>query len=155
MAMLPAALPIRKPKAVSDAELALWAWTAWICSTGLYRAWTAIAQIEGAINSQLQGVITVSPQTLKALALTGYTLLALIMIWLIFKIAAGKRWARTSLFLSFVVDVLYTTSSPHRGVRSVLTDLPDLGLQIYVLFLLYTAPGSFWFKRETMPPAAV
>jgi hypothetical protein len=27
------------------------------------------------------------------------------------------------------------------------TDLPDLGLQIYALYLLYTGPGSFWFHR--------
>ena len=138
---------MQKPKAVLAAERALWAWTAWICLFGLYESWTEIPRIEAAITLQLQGMVAITPQTLLALTVAGYAVLALTMVWVIRKIGAGKNWARSSLLLGFILDVLYTLSPPYHGMLSYRTDLPDLGLQIYALYLLYTGPGSFWFHR--------
>jgi len=69
------------------------------------------------------------------------------------KIGAGKRWARSSLLLGFILDALYTLSPPHHGILGYLTDVPDWGLQIYTLVMLYTAPGSGWFNRTKPTPA--
>jgi peptidoglycan/LPS O-acetylase OafA/YrhL len=101
---------------------------------------------------QLQGMVAITPQTLLALTVAGYAVLALTMVWVIRKIGAGKNWARSSLLLGFILDVLYTLSPPYHGMLSYRTDLPALGLQIYALYLLYTGPGSFWFHRGKIAP---
>ena len=140
--------PLQKPKAVLDAERALWAWTGWICLFGLYQSWVEIPRIEAAIGSQLQGMVALTPQTLMAASGAGYAALALTMVWIIFKVGAGKNWARSSLLVGFILDVLYTLSPPYHGLLSYRMDLPDLGLQIYALHRLYTTPGSSWFRSK-------
>jgi hypothetical protein len=145
-------LQLQKPKAVFYAERALWAWTAWICLFGLYQTWAEIPDVEQAITTQLQGIVATTPQTLMVAAIAGYAVLALTSVWIIFKIGAGKNWARNSLLLGFILDALYTLSPPYHGILGYLTDLPDFGLQIYALCLLYTAPGSGWFHRGKTPP---
>jgi hypothetical protein len=59
-----------------------------------------------------------------------------------------KRWARSSLLLGFILDVLYTLSPPHQGMLGYLMDVPDLGLQVYALVMLYTAPGQCLVQPE-------
>lgn len=140
--------PLQKPKAVFDAERALWAWTGWICVFGLYQSWVEIPRIEAAIGSQLQGMVALAPRTLMAASGAGYAALALTMVWVIFKIGRGRNWARHSLLLGFILDAIYTLSPPYHGLLSYRTDLPDLGLQIYALHRLYTAPGNSWFNRK-------
>ena len=131
-----------KPKAVLHAERALWAWTAWICLFGVYQTLASIPDLEQEITTQLEGTVTITPQTLMAATVVGYAALALTMVWMVLKIGAGKRWARRSLLLAFILDALYTLSPPHHGILGYVTDVPDLGLQIYALVGLYTAPGS-------------
>jgi hypothetical protein len=143
-----------KPKAVLHAERALWAWTAWICLFGVYQTSASIQDIEQAIATQLQGMFMMTPQTLMAVTVIGYAVLALTMIWIVVKIGAGKRWARSSLLLGFILDALYRLSPPYHGILGYLTDVPDLGLQIYALAMLYTAPGSGWFNRRKPTPAS-
>ena len=95
------------------AERALWAWTAWICLFGVYQTSASIPDIEQAITTQLQGMVTITPQTLMAVTGVGYAALALTMIWIVLKIGAGKRWARSSLLLGFILDApLYAVAAP-------------------------------------------
>jgi hypothetical protein len=45
---------------------------------------------------QLKGMVAITPQTLLALTVAGYAVLALTMVWVIRKIGAGKNWATFS-----------------------------------------------------------
>lgn len=101
---------------------------------------------------QLQGALTVAPETLLQVTLAVYALLALTLVWFVFKIGQGKPWARTSLLLSFALQALWTAAPPYHGAAEYLPDVPDLGLQIYALYLLYTWPGRAWFTREKWAP---
>ena len=97
------------------AERALWAWTAWICLFGVYQTSASIPDLEQAITitTQLQGMVTITPQTLMAVTVVGYATLALTMMWIVLKIGAGKRWARSSLLLGFILDApLYAVAAP-------------------------------------------
>jgi hypothetical protein len=148
-------VPSDKPNAVRNAQWALWVWTGWICLFGLYQSWTDIPWIEAMLNSQLQGTVALTPSSLMVASGAGYAAMALTMGWLIVKIGAGRNWARISLLVSFALDAIYTLWPPYHG--TLRTALPDLGLQIFALFLLYTAPGSAWFRgktRESTPPSA-
>jgi hypothetical protein len=70
---------------------------------------------------------------------------------LIFKISAGKNWARITLLVLFIIGVLPTllivlsefSRSPMVGAISV----AQIGLQGYALFLLFTHPGGAWFRK--------
>ena len=97
---------------------------------------------------QLQGAITVSSGTLLEMTIAGYALMALTLIWFVFKIGQGKKWARSSLLLSFALEVLWTAVPPYHALLDYLPDAPDLGLQLCALYLLYTWPGRTWFTRE-------
>lgn len=71
--------------------------------------------------------------------------------FLIFKISTGKNWARITFIIMFVIGMLPTVSfvlgefsrSPIVGALSV----AQIGLQGYALFLLFSRPGSGWFRK--------
>jgi len=67
---------------------------------------------------------------------------------LIFKIAAGRNWARILLAVSFVMGLFQIpallTESPMRVITFSLQTI----LQGYGLFLLFTKPGSTWFSKH-------
>jgi hypothetical protein len=139
----------QKPKAVIYAEYALLAWTAWICSFGVYQSWKSIPELEAMVTSQFQGMMSLPPAaTLLEIVIAGYALLALTVVWLIWKIGQGKKWARSSLLLSVALQALWDAAPPYHGMLAYLPDIPDLGLQLYAVYLLYTWPGRTWFNRE-------
>ena len=71
--------------------------------------------------------------------------------FLIFKISAGRNWARITFLVLFIIGVLPTlpivfgefSRSAVVGALSV----AQIGLQVYALFLLFTQPGSGWFRK--------
>ncbi|MHB1206586.1 MAG: hypothetical protein ACYCZX_13535 [Rhodospirillaceae bacterium] len=130
-----------KPGAVTRAEWVLWAWTAWTLMLGLYRTW--MSGIDKTLTDQLQGIVSIPPGALQEVMSAGYVLMAVSMAWVIAKIGGGKRWARGSLLLSFVVEALWVMNQP--GPLDYLSDIPDFVLQIYALTLLYARPGRDWF----------
>lgn len=136
----------KKPKTVLHAEYALWIWTAWMFLFGIYQSLISIQDIEQEITTQLQGAISISSGTLMEITVASYALLALTSVWIIFKIGAGKNWARTSLLLGFILDAAWTAMPPYHGLLEFVTYIPDLGLQVYAVFLLYTPPGNRWFN---------
>ncbi len=140
-----------KPKTVTYAEWALWTWTAWVCLFGLYQTGGQIPEFEQALTDDLQGAITIAPQSLLAMAAAGYAALAAISAWIVLKIGAGKHWARSSLMWGFVFQVICMVLPPYHkmGAAEYRAIIPDLGLQIYALYLLYAPPGSVWFQPQT------
>ncbi|MEJ0063141.1 MAG: hypothetical protein WDO70_08050 [Alphaproteobacteria bacterium] len=141
-------LPSDKPKNVLYAELALWAWTVWMCVCGIYQAWVSIGDLEKMIAEQLQGMIEVDPESLMWTAVIGYAMLGAGSAWIVLKIGEGKNWARISVVLSFALDAIWTAMPPYRETLYYLLAVPDIGLQIYALYLLYTWPGRAWFDKE-------
>lgn len=93
---------------------------------------------------------------LSAVAPAAFTNFVLIFTFaligfLIFKISAGRNWARITFLVMFVIGVLPTlpfvlgefSRSAVVGALSV----AQIGLQVYALFLLFTQPGSSWFRK--------
>lgn len=93
---------------------------------------------------------------LSAVAPAAFTNFVLIFTFaligiLIFKISAERNWARITFLVMFVIGVLPTlpivlgefSRSPVVGALSV----AQIGLQVYALFLLFTQPGSSWFRK--------
>jgi len=146
-------IPLQKPKAILNAERALWLWTIWMCVFGIFQTKADIPDIEEVITTQLQGMVSISPQAMLVTAVCGYAVLALISIWIIFKIGAGKNWARASLLGGFALDLTCTLWSSYHDITGYLTGIPDLGLQIFAITMLYTAPGSLWFQKPKTVPA--
>lgn len=74
-----------------------------------------------------------------------------LIAFLIFKISAGRNWARITFLVMFIIGVLPTlpivlgefSRSAVVGALSV----AQIGLQVYALFLLFTQPGSSWFRK--------
>jgi hypothetical protein len=71
--------------------------------------------------------------------------------FLIFKISAGRNWARITFLVLFIIGVLPTlpivlgefSRSAVVGALSV----AQIGLQVYALILLFTQPGNSWFRK--------
>lgn len=95
---------------------------------------------------------------LSAVAPAAFTNFVLIFTFaiigfLIFKLSAGRNWARITFLVMFVIGMLPTlplvlsefSRSPVVGALSV----AQIGLQVYALFLLFTKPGSVWFRKIT------
>jgi hypothetical protein len=93
---------------------------------------------------------------LRAMAPMGFTLFVLVatfavLILLVLKIAAGRNWARIVFLVLFIVGTVPTLPvvrdelerAPLVGALSILQIL----LQIWALVLLFTKPGSAWFRK--------
>ena len=148
--MLVNAEKLQKPQGVRHAEQALWVWTAWICLFGVYQSWLGIPEIEREMTEQLQGVFSLDPQKLFEGIVGGYAVVAVTSAWVVMKIGVGQNWARRSLLWGFVLEVLYSAFPPYQGGWDLLAGIPDFGLQIYALTLLYTKPRSDWFHKGSV-----
>jgi hypothetical protein len=93
---------------------------------------------------------------LRAMAPLGFTLFVLVatfavLILLVLKIAAGRNWARITFLILFIIGTVPTLPV----VRDELERAPLVGglsilqilLQIWALVLLFTRPGSAWFRK--------
>ena len=86
-------------------------------------------------------------------ALTNFILIFTfaLIAFLTFKISAGRNWARITFLVMFIIGVLPSlpivmgefSRSPVVGALSV----AQIGLQVYALFLVFTRPGSSWFRK--------
>lgn len=74
-----------------------------------------------------------------------------LIVFLILKISAGRNWARITFLVMFIIHVLPSLPSmPGEFSRSAVVgalSVAYIGLQIYALFLLFTQPGSSWFRK--------
>ena len=93
---------------------------------------------------------------LSSVAPAAFTNFVLIFVFsligfLVFKISAGRNWARITFLVMFVIGMLPTlplmfdefSRAPVVGALSV----AQVGLQVYALFLLFTQQGSTWFRK--------
>lgn len=94
--------------------------------------------------------------SLSAIAPAAFTNFVMIFVFafiafLIFKISAGRNWARITFLVLFGIGMLPTlplilaefSRAPVVGALSV----AQVGLQVYALFLLFTQPGSAWYRK--------
>ena len=137
-----------KPKRVQYAEWALLTWTVWTSVFGIYNGWLSIPEIEKTINEDFQGAVTVAPSTLMQGTIGIYILVILISLVVIWGIGRGKHWGRSSLLWGVGLQALCVLLPPYHGMLEYCEDVPDLGLQFYAVYLLYTWPGDAWFNPE-------
>ena len=75
-----------------------------------------------------------------------------VMVLLIVFISKGKNWARITFLVLFVLGSLPSvplllgefTRSPVLGAFSII----QFVLQVIALYLIFTKPGSSWFKKQ-------
>ena len=144
-------LPPPKPKQVNHAEWALWVWTLWTCLWGVYSTNNNIPEIERSLNEQLQGMVSIPPEALLNYAIGGYAIIGVLSGWFVYKLGHGKQWARSSFLWSFVLQGLTTLAPPYHGLQEHISDIPDLGLQAYAVYLLYSRVCSDWFAHQNSP----
>jgi hypothetical protein len=135
-----------KPQSIKHAIWTLWAWVAWTCLFGIYQSWASVPEIERQLAGPLQGMVTIEPQILLGIIITGYGLVAAISIWIVLRVGSGKNWARKSLLWTFILESLWAAWLPHYGVTDYIMDIPDLSFLGYTLYLLYTRSSSDWFR---------
>jgi hypothetical protein len=135
-----------KPRTVDHAEWALWAWTAWVGVFGIYQTLGASSGVDKEIADQLQAIAGIPTATLRTVVIAGYVLASASMAWVVFKIGAGKNWARLTVLVSFILEALWVAAQSDATTMDYLADVPDFGLQMYALYLLYTEPGRQWFR---------
>jgi hypothetical protein len=86
--------------------------------------------------------------TIAALALT-----AALYLWFIDRMRAGRNWARIVLLvftlLGFIGELTPGESVPDMPAMWIAMRIVDVLLQIAALVLMFTRPGSEWFR----PPA--
>ena len=139
---------IDKPDAVRYAVWALSAWTAWVCLYGSYETWKIMPQLQEMIATELRGQVLISTATILKITFSFYAMMALSMVWIIYKIDQGKNWARISMLISLILQVVVFIISPNESVRELLPLVPDIGLQFYANFMLFSESGKIWFTKK-------
>lgn len=118
----------KKPQAVSTATNLLW-------------ATLAIGLIAIAMDYQNFGADASAAFTNTVIVLT-FSFLG----FLIFKIAGGKNWARITFLIMFLIGLPFVLSGLSLSVIGALS-VAQTSMQIYALHLLFSRPGSGWFKK--------
>ena len=77
-----------------------------------------------------------------------------LIVFLIFKISAGKNWARITLLVFFLLgmvpEIFIVLTEFARSAIVGIISVAQVLLQVYALFLLFTKPGSEWFRKNKM-----
>jgi hypothetical protein len=123
-----------KTRDVIYAERALWVWAAWVAAYGFYQT------LFGGALGEAQSMVSLPPATLRALTATFYMVAAASVVGLALQVAQGKKWARITLLLSFLLQAVWELGGG--DILSHLADAPDLGLQGYALYMLYRKPSA-------------
>jgi hypothetical protein len=132
-----------RPREVARAQQILWAWTGWICVYGVFQTLTSGG--DAMFAQQLQAVVALPPQFVETAVIVAYVVVALTMAAVVAQIGRGRRWARFSLLISFVFELLLLGGPQDDGAMGYVALILDLGLQAAALYLLYTRPGRDWF----------
>lgn len=141
MTTLAAAADLR-PREVTRAQGLLWVWTAWICVYGVYQTLTSGG--DAMFAEQLQAIVSLPSQFVQTAVIIAYVVVAVTMAAVVAQIGRGRRWARFSLLISFVFELLLL-GGPQDSAMDYVALVLDLGLQAAALYLLYTKPGRDWF----------
>ena len=75
-----------------------------------------------------------------------------ILVWINFKISAGKNWARITLLVFFVIGMVPVTfqlpAEFNRSAVNGMLALLQIGLQGTSLYLMFSSPGKDWFTNN-------
>jgi hypothetical protein len=113
----------------------------WLLGTSLVLGMVCFVLEWQATPSALQPI-----STMLALSITA-TLIAL-LVFVIYKVWAGRNWARFVYVLIFVVGVYDAVEVFQMfSVVAVLT-LTELLAQLVALYLVFSAPGKMWFPAR-------
>lgn len=134
----------KKPRDVLYAEYALWVWTIYVCFTTIYSSWKELPELQSFIDTNMPGLFTLDPAEVMKQVVVGSILLAALSVWVIYELGRAKRWARTTMMWNFFLQLLMTMMPP----QHILMDIPNIGLQIYALHLLYTPASKVWFSTK-------
>lgn len=126
--------PVQKPKSVAIAIKLLWI---------SYAMGLARASIDFSTLTAVASVPYILFMMLFTFVLIGY---------LIFRISAGENWARIGFLIMLIVGLIPTLPQivrewPSAPFAAMLSGA-QLTIQAYALFLLFTAPGNSWFRRN-------
>ena len=89
--------------------------------------------------------------------LAGYA----VLLWICACVANGRNWARIAVtLLSLIVALALAAVAAGLGLGSppwevtALLDILSIGIDAYALFLIWTKPGSTWFRKVDRTAAA-
>jgi hypothetical protein len=94
---------------------------------------------------------------LRTLASIEFTVIVIVLTmaviaFLILKISRGRNWARITFLVLFVIGVLPAVPLVHaefsRSIILGMVSTLQIGFQVYALFLVFTKPGSSWFRQS-------
>ena len=134
-----------KPRAVTKAVWTVWLWILFLALSGIYEGWAAVPQIRDML---APFSITLSDRLVFWSVAGLYELGALTMIGVAINLAAGKHAARIGLLWAFLIDFAATAFSYEPSLAFYILTSIDIGMQAYALWLVFTAPGRFWFEEK-------
>jgi hypothetical protein len=75
-----------------------------------------------------------------------------VVAFFISKISAGRNWARITFLVMFILVFvsrlsLVVEEFDRSAVLVGILSIAQFALQLYVLFLIFTQPGSSWFRK--------
>jgi hypothetical protein len=85
----------------------------------------------------------------------------IITIWIYYKIYAGRNWARILYLVLSLAGILLLIANG--TLRALMANAPPIaristitntGITIAIIWLIFSSPGSAWFKRSRRAPAA-
>ncbi len=142
-----------KPGNIYAAEAALMLWTFWACVFGIIDTQRSMGDINQILD-QLSGVLETEPgsmitsQQLMKIAYVSYALIAAVSVYFVRKLDQGKEWARSSFLWGLIIQVGIMLFPPYKQPLEYITDIPDIGLQIFAMTQLYCEASNRWFDSK-------
>jgi hypothetical protein len=115
----------------------------------------ALGALAASLSWRQLGSFVITPRLVATQALT-----LVLVAWVYYNIYVGRNWARILLLaVAITGPFIYLNDA----MRTMLLEAPAIAkvshvvnacISIAVLYLLFTRPGSTWFKRQRRAPAA-
>ena len=121
-------------------------------STAVWLLWISFAI--GSLNRDLIYPLIIGTHSLSLIAtVIGSSITILVTIWISRKLLLGRNWMRITLLIAFAIGLLLMPFNMkmlfHGSTELLIVYVVQGVIQAISLWLLFTKPGSDWFRKKS------
>ena len=141
--------PVKKPADIGRGQLVLWIWTFYATVISGYFDLKELPETVQSINDSAQGLFTVTDDMAFNGIIAEKILIFVVSAWVIATISLRRSGGRNTVLWAVILQAAcYPFMGTFSSGKEIAKAIPDIGLQILALALLYSRASTAWFKTN-------
>lgn len=139
----------KKPADIGRGQFVLWVWTFYATVVMGYFDLKDLPDTVQSLNDQAQGLFTVTDSMAFNGIIAEKILIFAVSAWVIASISLRRIGGRSTVMWAVLLQAAcYPFMGTFSSGKEIAKAIPDIGLQILALALLYSRAGTAWFKAK-------